>query len=107
MIARAWTAEASGPNVAAYVRHVQDVVLPELASIPGHVGAYLLQRDVGARVEFMVLTLWESMEAVERFAGKTLDRAVIAPAAQALLEKYDTTVRHYQIVQSTIPLTGA
>ena len=107
MIVRAWTAEASHGNVAAYVRHVQEIVLPELAQIPGHVGAYVLQRDLGGRIEFMVLTVWESMAAVERFAGKSLDRAVIAPAAQALLEKFDDTVRHYKIVQSTMALTGA
>jgi heme-degrading monooxygenase HmoA len=102
MIVRAWTAEVSGGNVEAYIRHVHDVVLPELAQIPGHAGAYLLRRDLGTRVEVMVLTLWESMEAVERFAGKSLDRAVIAPAAQAMLDKFDSTVRHYEIVQSTV-----
>jgi heme-degrading monooxygenase HmoA len=107
MIVRAWTAEALGGNVEAYVRHVHEVVLPELARVPGHAGAYLLRRDLGARVEFMVLTLWESMGAVKKFAGTSVDRAVIAPAAQTMLERFDSTVRHYEIVQSTVATTGA
>ena len=42
MILRAWSAEASAGNVDAYIRHFHQVVLPELADIPGHAGAYLL-----------------------------------------------------------------
>ena len=68
MIVRAWSAEASAGNVEAYVRHFHEVVLPELADIDGHAGAYLLRRNVGTHVELVVLTLWESMDAIERFA---------------------------------------
>jgi heme-degrading monooxygenase HmoA len=101
MIVRAWSAEASAANFAAYVRHFHEVVLPELASIPGHAGAYLLRRNVDTHVELLVLTMWQSMEAVQKFAGNSLETAVIAPAARALLEKFDSTVRHFEVVHST------
>jgi hypothetical protein len=32
-------------------------------------------------IELVVLTLWESMEAVRRFAGGKLEKAVIEPEA--------------------------
>jgi heme-degrading monooxygenase HmoA len=44
-------------------------VFPALRAIEGHRGAYLLCRTVGGAIELVVLTLWESMEAVRRFAG--------------------------------------
>lgn len=100
MIVRAWTAEASAANVEAYVRHFHDVVLPELAHIPGHAGAYLLRRNVGTQVELLVLTLWEAMDAIERFAGTPSDKAVIAPAARAMLQRFDSTVRHFDVVHA-------
>jgi heme-degrading monooxygenase HmoA len=102
MIVRAWTAEASAGNVEAYVRHFHEAVLPELADIPGHAGAYLLRRNVGSQVELVVLTLWESMDAIERFAGTLSDNAVIAPAARAMLQRFDATVRHFDVVHSPL-----
>jgi hypothetical protein len=38
------------------------------------------------------------MEAVRGFAGATPDRAVVEPEAQAALVRYDTEVRHYELV---------
>ena len=100
MIVRAWTAEASAENVEAYIRHFHAAVLPELADIPGHAGAYLLRRNAGTQVELVVLTLWESMDAIERFAGTSSDKAVIAPVARAMLQRFDSTVRHFDVVHA-------
>ena len=41
------------------------------------------------------------MDAIEKFAGNPVDRAVIAPAARAMLDKFDSTVRHFEVVHST------
>jgi heme-degrading monooxygenase HmoA len=100
MIVRAWTAEASAGNVDGYVRHFHEAVLPELADIPGHAGAYLLRRNLDTHVELVVLTLWESMDAIERFAGHPPHEAVIAPAARAMLQRFDSTVRHFEVLHS-------
>ena len=43
----------------------------------------------GTQVLILVLTLWKSMDAIEKFAGNPVDRAVIAPAARAMLDKFD------------------
>ena len=106
MIVRAWKAQALSQNVEAYARHFREAVLPELEEISGHTGAYLLRRDAGTHVELVVLTLWESMDAVKRFAGTPPERAVVEPAAQAVLEKFDETVQHFEIVHSTVLQTS-
>jgi heme-degrading monooxygenase HmoA len=102
MIIRAWKAQALSQNVDAYARHFREAVLPELEEIPGHTGAYLLRRDAGTHVELVVLTLWESMDAVKRFSGTPPERAVVEPAAEAVLERFDETVQHFEIVHSTV-----
>jgi len=38
------------------------------------------------------------MDAVRTFAGATPERAVVEPEAQAALVRYDTEVRHYELV---------
>jgi heme-degrading monooxygenase HmoA len=103
VIVRAWHATATAAGAAAYREHFTGSVLPQLQRIHGHRGAYLLQRrHHDGRVELQVLTLWDSLEAVRRFAGANLDQAVVEPDAQAVLASYDTAVAHYSIVVDTV-----
>jgi heme-degrading monooxygenase HmoA len=98
MIVRAWRGDASVENGPRYVDHLERSVFPELRNIEGHRDAYLLQRTVGDRVEFLVLTLWESMHAIREFAGGDVETAVVEPEARAVLSDFDETVAHYDIV---------
>ena len=57
-------------------------VPPTLGRIEGHRGAYLLRRTVGAAIEIVVFTLWDSMDAIRRFAGIDPEKAVVEPEAR-------------------------
>jgi heme-degrading monooxygenase HmoA len=98
MIARIWRGIAVTEKAKNYIEHLQRSVLPELYQIDGFRGAYVLRRDLDAGVEFTVQTLWESMDAIRKFAGEKAEAAVVAPAAQPLFRKYDSTATHYEIV---------
>jgi heme-degrading monooxygenase HmoA len=98
MIARMWRGFALPEKADDYVGHLQRSVAPELHQIAGFRGVYLLRRQSADEVEFVVLTLWESMDAIRQFAGDHPEAAVVAPAAQALFREYDPTVKHYEIV---------
>lgn len=100
MIARLWRGFAAREKANDYVEHFQHAVLPELIQIDGYRGAYVLRRNLNDGVEFTVMTLWESMDAIRQFAGENAETAVVAPAAQALLRAFDATVTHYEIVLS-------
>lgn len=97
MIARVWRGAAKRENADAYRRHAIGNVFPALASIDGHRGAYLLTRPLTAEVEFIAVTLWDSIEAVKRFAGENPDKAVVEPEARAVLSNFDDFVRHYDV----------
>ena len=98
MIARVWRGVAQGgSNAKAYLRHLTANVLPALKAIEGHREARVLRREEGGRVEFIVMTCWDSMEAVRRFAGAHPERAVVEPEARAVLAEYDDFVRHYEV----------
>ncbi len=98
MIARMWRGSAIREREDDYVKHLQQTVVPELRQIDGFRGVYLLRRNSSEDVEFVVLTLWESMEAIRKFAGENPEVAVVAPAAQVLFRKYDAEVKHFDIV---------
>ncbi len=71
--------------------------MPAVRRLDGYGGAMLLQRAAPGAVELIVLTFWQSLEAVQGFAGNDLDRAVVAEEAAALLTHFDERVRHYEV----------
>lgn len=87
---------------------LQRSVVPELRQIDGFQGVHLLRRSSPEDVEIVVLTIWESMEAIRKFAGENPEVAVVAPAARPLFRKYDMEVQHFEIVLNleATPLVG-
>jgi uncharacterized protein YciI/heme-degrading monooxygenase HmoA len=100
-ILRMWNASATTENAREYVQHATTKVFPGLNAIEGYRGAYLLRRAVDGAVHLIVLTLWQSMAAVRKFAGATPENAVVEPAARAMLTSFDDAVTHFEIVVGT------
>jgi heme-degrading monooxygenase HmoA len=99
MIIREWRGRAPASDVEAYPKHFRTSVLPELRELPGFVGAHLSRRDLGEKVEFLVLTRWESLDAIRAFAGDEIGKAVAEPGAVAALVEFDPFVTHYQVIE--------
>jgi uncharacterized protein len=102
LILRMWRARSTVDNSGKYVQHATRKVFPALRAIEGHRGAYLLRRVVDSGIELVVLTLWESMEAVRKFAGEVPEKAVVEPEARAVLTSFDESVVHFEIVDRQI-----
>jgi GNAT superfamily N-acetyltransferase len=103
VIVRIWRARAAKDQAASYLQHATARVLPELRQLPGHRGALVLTKAQNADVAIQVLTFWESMQAVQAFAGPSPDIAVVEPEAQAVLLDFDRTVAHYQLAGGHLP----
>lgn len=99
MIIREWRGRAASSNAAAYPKHFRANVLPELSHVPGFLGAYLTKRDVGDKIEFVVLTRWASTDSIRAFAGADIAAAVVEPGAVAALIDFDARVQHYDVVE--------
>ena len=98
MIARMWRAQSTTEKAQDYIRHATRRVFPALGAIEGHQGAYLLRHSLGDTVELVVLTLWESMDAVQKFAGVEPNRAVVEPEALPALTSFDDFVTHFDVI---------
>jgi heme-degrading monooxygenase HmoA len=98
MISRQWRGLAKAPQADLYVRHLHTETFPALHSIPGFVGASILRRSVARGVEFLVVTQWESLEAIRAFAGADVETAVVPEKVAEMMIEYDRTVRHYEVV---------
>jgi heme-degrading monooxygenase HmoA len=99
MIIREWRGRASSSQADAYPKHFRETVVPELRQVPGFAGAQLARRHAGDKIEFLVLTRWQSMDAIRAFAGTNVEKAVVEPGAVAALMEFDSRVRHYDVVE--------
>src|SRR5436190_22517049 len=98
MIERVWSGRTTRDGAVTYAEHFRRVVVPELAVIPGYRGARLLEREQDGGIEVVVVTRWQSLDAIRAFAGDELDRAVVHEEAAALFADYDHKVRHFDVV---------
>jgi heme-degrading monooxygenase HmoA len=75
----------------------QERHVPRLASLAGFIRATILRREVAEGTQFQVVTVWESLDAIGAFSGSDADRAVVPPAAQAMMVEFDRRAVHYEI----------
>ena len=83
MIGRLWSGRTEPANADDYEAFLRDDLLPSVAELEGARGAYVMRREtLDGAVEFVTLTLFDSIEAVRAFAGENEDVAVIEPRAE-------------------------
>lgn len=97
MIARIWHGWAVREKADGYETLLRSEVLPGIQQIDGYRGAYVLRREDGEHIEFVTVTLWESLEAVRAFAGADYEAAVVPPEARALLARFDERSTHFEV----------
>ncbi len=102
MIARHWRGWTKNQNADAYEALLRNKVLPSLRKIEGYRGGYVLRSDGPEEVEFVIMNLFDSLEAVKRFAGPDYAVPVFEPEARTLLSKVEPIATHYEVRVSTV-----
>src|SRR3954452_15836041 len=95
MIGRLWKGWTDPADADAYERFLRDELFPQMRSIAGFRGGYVMRRPAGEEVEFVTLTLFDSLDDVKRFAGPGYETPVIEPDAARLLKRYEPRAVHY------------
>jgi heme-degrading monooxygenase HmoA len=111
MIARTWRGATRAADATSYAAYIEATGLRAFAATPGNLGALVLQRPLESEdtetTEVVVISFWDSMEAVSRFAGREATRAVFYPEDDRYLVRRDLTVDHYEVVaQLGAPVTA-
>jgi heme-degrading monooxygenase HmoA len=97
LIARHWRGWTKPQNADAYETLLKTQVLPDLSRIAGYRGGYVLRNDTADEVEFVVINLFDSLEAVRAFAGTDFSTPVFEPEARLLLSRIETIAHHYEV----------
>ena len=108
MIARTWRGFTSAADADAYAAYVRRAGIPPYLATPGNRGAFIFRRVLDGEAEFLVLSLWDSMDAVRAFAGPVPERAVFYPEDARFLTRFDQHVDHFEVVeQADAPVAAA
>ncbi|MBS0439174.1 MAG: antibiotic biosynthesis monooxygenase [Proteobacteria bacterium] len=99
MIARIWRGITQKDKADDYLAYLQETGIKDYANTPGNRGVNVLRREQGEHCEFMLISLWESMDAVRAFAGENPDKSVYYPEDDRYLLDMEPLVRHYEVAE--------
>jgi heme-degrading monooxygenase HmoA len=98
VIARLWRGWTRAADADEYGRYLEASGMTVARSTPGNRGAYVLCRREGDRAEFLTLLLWDSLDAVQAFAGEEIARARFFSEDERFLVERELEVGHYEVV---------
>jgi heme-degrading monooxygenase HmoA len=97
MIARTWHGVTPAAKADDYLHLMLTVAVPDYRAIAGSRGVYVLRRVEGELAHFLLLTLWDSAEAIRQFAGVEMEAAKYYDFDSAFLFELESTVTHYGV----------
>jgi heme-degrading monooxygenase HmoA len=97
MIARAWHGVTSALVADEYLEVLNRTGVPELRATAGNRGVYVLRRIEGDDAHFLLISLWESRDAIRAFAGDEIDTARYYPEDRQFLKEFEPNVTHYEV----------
>lgn len=99
MISRVWHGWTTPANADAYDTLLRHEIFEGIVgrNIPGFQRIELGRREAGDLVEFVTIMWFDSLSAVQAFAGPDYQVAVVPPAARELLTRFDERSAHYEV----------
>ena len=98
MIARTWHGVVPTKKADAYHRYLLGTGVQDYQRTPGNRGVFVFRRMEGDAAHFLLLTLWDSLDAIRAFAGPEVERAKYYPEDEAFLLELEPTVTHYEVL---------
>jgi heme-degrading monooxygenase HmoA len=97
VIARVWHGRTLAGHADEYEQYVNKTGVTQQRRTPGNSGSMILRRQKGDEAEFLVVSFWESWDAVRAFAGERPEVAVYYPEDEKFLLEFEPEVRHYDV----------
>lgn len=104
MIARTWRGWTTADDGDRYLAYLEKTGLAEYRATPGNRGAAVLRRRIDDRMDFLLISFWDSEEVIRDFAGDDPHRAVFYPEDDDFLVERELRVSHFEVLpQSSFP----
>jgi hypothetical protein len=97
MITRIWHGSTPAAISDEYLNLMRTVAIPDYRSTPGNKGAYALRRMEGDTAHFLMITFWETEEAIRAFAGDDISVAKYYDFDKDFLIEMEPCSTHYEM----------
>jgi len=96
VIARTWHGRVLAEKADAYHQYLLRTGLADYRSTPGNLGVLVQRWLEGDVAHFQLTTVWDSFDAIRRFAGEDVEVARYYPEDDDFLLEREPFVRHAQ-----------
>jgi heme-degrading monooxygenase HmoA len=96
-IARVWYGRTPSSKGEDYVEYMKKTGVKDLNSTEGNRGVLLLRRQNKDVTQFTIISFWESIEAIKRFAGDDINKARYYPEDAKYLLEMTPELEHYEV----------
>ena len=101
MIARMWHGVVAAEKAEGYSAYLSGFGVRDYEAIPGNRGVWVLRRAEGERVHFMLVSLWESLESIRKYAGPDAERAHYYEYDLECLIDPEPKAVHYEVLATS------
>ena len=101
IVVRIWHGRVLEDKAEAYRDFLVRRAVPDYESVEGNLGVEILVRENGDAVDFLILSYWESVDAIKRFVGEDYEKAEYYDEDKDFLLEFEPNVQHYYIVWSS------
>lgn len=98
MIARIWKGETPESKADQYFDFLKVTGIKDYQETKGNQGVLVLRCIHEGRAEFLLLSLWESWNAIREFAGNDVEKAFYYPEDPQYLLSMQPNVDHYEVL---------
>jgi heme-degrading monooxygenase HmoA len=98
LIARIWHGVTPASRADEYTAYLERTGVQDCKATPGNKGVFVLRRVEHDRADFTFISLWDSLDAIRRFAGEDYEQARYYPEDRDFLIEPEPFVQHYDLV---------
>ncbi|MBU6297123.1 MAG: antibiotic biosynthesis monooxygenase [Alphaproteobacteria bacterium] len=102
MIARMWRGYTKPEDADVFEALLKTELQHDIRDAPGFSHSYLLRRDGASDVEFMTVTLWDSLKSIRDFMGPRYEASAVPEERRRHLIRHDGTAAHYEVPSISI-----
>jgi heme-degrading monooxygenase HmoA len=100
MIVRLWHGRTKSEDAEQYEQFMKVRAAPDYGAVEGLLNVYFTRREEGSETHFLLITIWDSIEAVRRFAGEHPERAKYYAEDDGFLLEKEKNVALYDVFLS-------
>ncbi|MCP6762444.1 MAG: antibiotic biosynthesis monooxygenase [Fischerella sp. CENA71] len=97
-IARIWHGRTLSSKADEYYAYLKEAGIKKIESIPGNLGAQVFRRTSGNITDFTVISYWESLDAIRKFAGNDIEKTRFLPRDKEYLLELEPNVKHFEVL---------